>query len=381
MKAISIAVGIVMCSASAYGDAYFLGLGGLPGSSASMAYAISPDGTAVVGTTIGGFPYVERAFRWTAETGMVDLGGLPLGGDGHAYGVCADGSAVVGYGNNYIGTQAFRWTAETGMVSLGVPTGPNESSVARDLSWDGSVAVGYTWLFQNKAFRWQDGVTTFLGDFPGGDLYSEAYGMSADGSVVVGRGTNSGGYMAFRWTPTSGLVALGDLPGGGQDSWARDVSADGSVIVGRGKSAYGSEAFQWTAPSADSRGGMIGLGDLPGGDFFSEALAVSADGSVIVGGSISGDSGYMGEAFIWDAENGMRSLRDVLTTEYGFDLTGWHLYKATGISADGLTMAGYGYNPDRFGTQAWVAHIPEPATLSLLALGSLAAMRRTYVLT
>ena len=40
----------------------------------------------------------------------------------------------------------------------------------------------------------------------------------------------------------------------------------------------GTEAFRWTEGS-----GMVGLGDLAGGSFYSVANAVNADGSVVVG--------------------------------------------------------------------------------------------------
>jgi probable HAF family extracellular repeat protein len=72
------------------------------------------------------------------------------------------------------------------------------------------------------------------------------------------------------------FIPLGDLPGGAFSSQARGVSADGSVVVGNSISASGLEAFRWTAA-----GGMIGLGDLPG-SFGSGASSVSADGAVVV---------------------------------------------------------------------------------------------------
>jgi probable HAF family extracellular repeat protein len=88
---------------------------------------------------------------------------------------------------------------------------------------------------------------------------------------------------------------------------------------------------------------MIGLGDLPGGAFFSEAWGVSNDGSVVVGNSSTLDGT---EAFIWDEENGMRSLEGILTHTYGLELTGWDLWEALSVSADGSVITGYGLNPD-----------------------------------
>ena len=62
-----------------------------------------------------------------------------------------------------------------------------------------------------------------LADLPGGESFSEAFGISADGAVVVGlsRSAASGSlYEAFRWTESEGMVGLGDLPGGAFHSTA-----------------------------------------------------------------------------------------------------------------------------------------------------------------
>jgi probable extracellular repeat, HAF family len=85
-----------------------------------------------------------------------------------------------------------------------------------------------------------------LGDLGGGS--SEAWGVSADGSVVVGWALNAAGRSrAFRWTASGGMQDLGTLPGYDR-SEAWDVSADGAVVVGRARNAAGQwRAFRWTA--------------------------------------------------------------------------------------------------------------------------------------
>ncbi|MDJ0560355.1 MAG: PEP-CTERM sorting domain-containing protein, partial [Microcystis sp. M53599_WE4] len=166
------------------------------------------------------------------------------------------------------------------------------------------------------------------------------------------------------------MVGLGDLPGGSFWSNAQNVSADGSVVVGQSSGAYGYEAFRWTQGT-----GMIGLGFLPVGGFsVSAATGVSADGSVVVGHSGSG------EVFIWNSTQGMRSLREILTNDYGLNLTGWTLTGTgtTRISADGLTIVGSGTNPSG-NTEAWIARlnpqnnpsVPEPSSILGLGLFSL----------
>jgi uncharacterized membrane protein len=84
-----------------------------------------------------------------------------------------------------------------------------------------------------------------LGFVPG-HASSKAHGVSADGSVVVGRSGE-----AFRWTAVGGMVSLGPLTRGG----VADVSADGSTVVGdRARDVY-----RWMAET-----GAVILGSRPG---------------------------------------------------------------------------------------------------------------------
>jgi hypothetical protein len=109
---------------------------------------------------------------------------------------------------------------------------------------------------------------------------------------------------------------------------------------------------------------MVGLGDLPGGNFDSIAIDVSADASVIVG---AGTTAAGSEAFIWDASHGMRRLADV-ATDQGINLTGWTLTAAHGISHDGMSIIGDGINPSG-NQEAWLIRlsaVPEPTSFALL---------------
>jgi probable HAF family extracellular repeat protein len=152
-------------------------------------------------------------------------------------------------------------------------------------------------------------------------------------------------------------------------SAANAASADGSVVVGYSNSnLVGTEAFRWTAG-----GGMVGLGLLPGGHQ-SVATGVSADGSVVVGWDSTAAGSY--EAFRWKAGTGMQRLWDVLLAQ-GVDpaAEGWTaLGFANAISADGNTIVGYGVRNGH--AEAFVAAVPEPGGLAVIALAALALCRR-----
>ena len=171
----------------------------------------------------------------------------------------------------------------------------------------------------------------WLGTLPGG-FWSDAYGVSADGSVVVGYAQNAAGqWSAFRWTAAGGMQDLGAL--GGRESKALGVSADGSVVVGVAYYAAGyGRAFRWTAA-----GGMQDLGTLGGN--WSKAYGVSANGSVAVGRADNAKG--WSRAFRWTAAGGMEDLN----TTYAHLLTNRLVLEvASAISPDGRYIVGRGYN-------------------------------------
>ncbi len=96
----------------------------------------------------------------------------------------------------------------------------------------------------------------------GGYMYSSVYGVSADGSVVIGRSEVNRSSTAYRWTADGGMVDIG-----ASHLNAKAVSADGSTIVGD-RNHY---AIRLTAS---------GIEDLWASG---TASGVSANGAVVVG--------------------------------------------------------------------------------------------------
>jgi probable HAF family extracellular repeat protein len=164
------------------------------------------------------------------------------------------------------------------------------------------VVVGWS---GSKPFRWtESGGMQPLGN----PSWGNAWGVSADGTVVTGQASIDLVYQAFRWTQATGLVGLGTLPGySGSQAFA--ISADGATIVG---SVYGgpdetAQPMRWTEVH-----GMVGLGNPPGCDS-GRAMGVSGDGAVIIGECwIEVDEIPTRIAFVWTAETGTRTVQDFL---------------------------------------------------------------------
>jgi len=342
-----------------YDAPFFMALGDLPGGLFdSFAGDVSADGLVVVGGSVtSGLSYTEP-FRWTLEEGMTRLPSPNnFTGGGTATGVSGDGQVIVGTGVRLNGRgEGFVWTAQTGWVGVGdLPGGPFLSA-CHAVSADARVVVGYSLsgTSRTEGFRWTAAEEMVpLGDLPGGIFVSIAIDASADGSVIVGgsasgRDPQESNPEAFRWTVETGMVGLGDLPGGEFNSGALAVSCDGRVIAGQGRSDRGVEVFRWTADE-----GMVALPNPFPGSYAITMGAMSGDGSIICG-SIAGALPH--RVYIWDAQHGTRDLQEALVNDYGLDLQGYTLGSVAGISDDGRTIVGTAKNPNDF-NEAWIAYL------------------------
>lgn len=149
------------------------------------------------------------------------------------------------------------------------------------------------------------------------------------GSVSMGALVSSASWGANEF------LELGDLADGSVFSRAKSMSADGSVVVGGSYSADGYEAFHWTVG-----GGLVGLGDLTGGETYSYARGISGNGLVVVGESSSTDGL---EAFRWTAGGGMVGLGDLAGGDFESG--------ANGADSTGAVIVGFGTSAD--GTEAF----------------------------
>ena len=195
---------------------------------------------------------------------------------------------LLAYGFVVLSTAAPSAVAQVSIRSIEPPDGAS-AVYAYGLSGDGTTVVGYYVLpTLRKAFRWTAGggmETLWTG---------EADAVSWDGSVVIGvkEGLSSGSEVY--------MTSIGFAHGMSPSSRPADISGDGRVVVGAGP-AYvctvtsPSRAFSWRQSELQ----QFWLSTLhsswcPG---IAAAKAVSMDGSTLVGESTT-DAGYW-RAFLY----------------------------------------------------------------------------------
>ncbi len=371
----SLAVLAVLAPGSALASPSFEGLGHLdPAQPDSLAEAVSADGNVVVGSSLSASG--QEGFVWTPGSGLTALGDLS-GGDvfSTATGVSADGTVIVGTGTTasdasraWRSVSPFTSLSALGNFSCGVLC--PDIAVGSGVSPDGDIVVGAGTdrpLFGDpfvEAARWVAGSFGIdgLGHLSGGGVASAALDATSSG-LVVGDSDSSDGTEAFLWDGSIG--PLPDLVSTRPGSSATAISTDGSVIVGYANTETdpllpaNAEPVYWTEsnPGISGFDTITEIGRLPGATVAGgRALAVSDSGQVIVG--VANDATAMDVAFIWDATSGIRDLRQVLEDDYGLDLTGWILDRATGISdvdpSGTVVVVGAGTNPDG-NPEAWRA--------------------------
>lgn len=257
--------------------------------------------------------------------------------------VSFDGLILVGTGNTKTGMKAFY--ADTTVVDEeGVPIPVQlaiqdmatlqtlQSSSAQAVSADGKIIAGYGSAKQgNRAFvttvvdATTDPITLESTILPwlGGGKFAEAYAMTFDGAIIAGRSDSPKGPVACIWfkdaeTGEWVVKSLGALSKKNKDAAATGIAyRPGSevgelIVVGRSQTVlYDSEAFVWT--------GNPTLEEEEIGYFYDLEYILTKTGA--------GEASLMGSS--------------------------WILNEATGISAAGDRIVGWGVNPEG-GIEAWL---------------------------
>lgn len=296
------------------------------------------------------------------------------------------------------GTYTDKWVSMTGNHPLAISE--NGTTIVGSATLAGPAGSAST------AYRYENGHLEDLGSlgaYPSrGTPYGKisyrnscAYGVSSDGSVIVGRSTARDSEMkAFVWTPSDKMraipvlgikkIRIGRNTIVENRNIALAVSDHGTVVVGESSSLRGSgEAFRYHRLSGNLEG-LGFLADLGSMMSFSSASGVSPNGSLVVGKSrnaqfkeegfiwkdgkmtslgantipkVVSDNGtvlgvltsnkvfFAPKVFVWNAASGLKVLEDLLQQDLALDVTGWKLIEAVSISADGTEIRGFTMNP------------------------------------
>src|SRR5688572_8303538 len=179
------------------------------GASVTFATGVSGDGSIVVGTSEPTAASASQATRWVGANEPELLPFQPGGDRSGANAISADGSTIVGYSHDAAGVQrAVRWSGNEAAEELGTDTDREVVfSYARGVSVDGKFIVGQNFIdpeHRSEAFIWSEETGTVGLGVLEETGYTQANGVTADGSIVVGEGGSEG----FVWTAETGMLNL-----------------------------------------------------------------------------------------------------------------------------------------------------------------------------
>lgn len=251
----------------------------------------------------------------TTNNTWTTLGSLdfPVGNSlSGGYNISGDGSMVIGNswsepaaGTTGLGAHAVAWTDADGLIDLGtLYPNDNRSTRAEAVSRDGNIIVG-----------WQD----FNGPWK-----SAVWRKDANGDFLPNE------YLLLdpNGDPTDEFNQLGECSA---------ISADGTVIGGRGDYANDNEPWIWT-----EAGGYMSLGTLaPGAQ--GSVTGINHDGTIVIGYFQIGpwDPNV---PFIWTPTGGLQNFHTFITDVLGYDIGAGQIYAPNSISPNGEFITGWGFD-------------------------------------
>ncbi len=290
----------------------------------AIVMGLSADGKVAVGQLPGSW----ETFRWTARSGVVGLGRATAPVLGIRSGIpriSADGQVVAAtvLSDDSLLSTAGKWTPSTGwqvLANLGpVPDGmapiDNTDSSVFALSADGKVAAGLYWRGESwvaHAMKWTSG--SGMTDAGSSGYNSRVNAVNANGTVMVGWDE----HPDFRnWRATVWVNGVRTVL---EDSdWfteATAVNSDGTIIAGQTPdpaNANQMTATLWKLNGSTWVKSYLGvMPKKPGKAASSVPLALSDDGSIVVGENHPDASKQVTVGFIWTPASGMVNATDWL---------------------------------------------------------------------
>ncbi|MCX5653807.1 MAG: PEP-CTERM sorting domain-containing protein [Planctomycetota bacterium] len=244
------------------------------------------------------------------------------------------------------GCHAFIWQNNQ-LSDLSIGYGLDASAIA--INNTGDIAGNYTYFY---AFRLSNGVYSQM---TSGQVYSRVYDMNESGKIVGKKWTTSGGTeRPFVWNPDGTWYELSVVGQAG----AYAINDHGEVVGFRGADAA-RRATYW-----DAVGNLTILPDLYGR--FCEANDINNLGD-IVGTQQKADGTW--RPLLWK-DGQVYDLLNITTVPAGYTIE-----TALAIN-DSEQIVCWAWNQSGEHRLIRLDVIPEPATLTLVALGGLAMMRR-----
>jgi len=321
---------LLTVSSLAFGSGFYnLGGGIQPRAASSGANPI------VTGTTPALY------FKWSIDGGVTAIGGDGLAGGqasiDHAGTVIAGTIFNSELGQNEFATYDIDAGTWTSLGSLGFSCDASASS-GWGISGDGSTVVGLGWIAGcgARAIYSVDGAPAVDLGTSVPNRSTRANATNFDGSVIVGWQDGETGFRQGAFWDETGAQALLFF-GGEPVGEASDVSGDGTIIVGGGGFATDGQAYRWSAGD-----GVEPLGSIFDPSWSGAATSITDDGSTIIGFYRPFGPAALGEGFVWTEADGMQNLTAWVTGR-GVELpAGTVLSLPLGISPDGTSIVGVG---------------------------------------
>jgi hypothetical protein len=320
------------------------GSGESGGSSGSAGSGGSGGSSGSTGGSQGGSNGVGGATGGSATAGSATAGNEATAGSGGGAGVSGAGSTGDAGGGGAGGDEesvGFHWIEATDEHRARATSSPQPAFLRTNilLPNDSAIVLGTSDLvigenrdeLYTEGFVWtKETGTTALSRLPGVTPYpfrtlSYPTATSADGSVVVGIADNSEGrYVPFRWTPADGMEAIAE------EGSAVAVSADGSIVVG---GLHEQRVFRWTRAL-----GVVTIVEPLDGDDAIWPLALSDDGATVLGKSYRSESaaeaaGAAERLFVWTEGSGALAVANLPGYE-------WCLVKHARFNSSNRFVAG-----------------------------------------